>query len=146
MTTMGRWLEIPCSVYVAVPASRVERAPKELRLPAVRLQPGETKTVRWTSRSKISRIMTTIRLDGELTKLYLIVGQHSLDDQAHGRSLRSFQRSQTNNISSNRMSKQRSGLVSHLGPRSANNNDPDKLVAAGPHCKAARTQPWIIQY
>ena len=71
-------------VYVAVPTSRVERAPKELKaFRRVRLQPGETKTVRLDI--PVQDLAYYDEQSGwtvELTSYTLIVGQHSLDDWA----------------------------------------------------------------
>jgi beta-glucosidase len=71
-------------VYVAVPNSRVERAPKELKaFRRVRLQPGETKTVQVDI--PVQDLAYYDEQSGwtvEQTSYTLIVGQHSLDDQA----------------------------------------------------------------
>ena len=71
-------------IYVAVPASRVERAPKELKaFKRVRLEPGETKTVHLDI--PVKELAYYDEQSGwrvERTSYTLIVGQHSLDDQA----------------------------------------------------------------
>jgi beta-glucosidase len=70
--------------YVAVPASRVERAPKELKaFQRVGLQPGETKTVQLDIPVKeLAYYDEQTGWTVEPTSYVLIVGQHSLDDQA----------------------------------------------------------------
>ena len=71
-------------VYIAVPASRVERAPKELKaFRRVGLKSGETKTIQVDIPAKVLAYYDeqsgwTV----EPTSYRLIVGQHSLDDQA----------------------------------------------------------------
>ena len=71
-------------IYIAVPTSRVERAPKELKaFRRVGLKPGETKTVQVDIPVKYlayydERSGWTV----ERTSYTLIVGQHSLDDRA----------------------------------------------------------------
>jgi beta-glucosidase len=71
-------------IYVAVPVSRVERAPKELKaFKRVRLEPGETKTVQLDI--PVKELAYYDEQSGwtlEPTSYTLIVGQHSLDDQA----------------------------------------------------------------
>ena len=71
-------------VYVAVPTSRVERAPRELKaFRRVRLQPGETKTVQ--VEIPVQDLAYYDEQSGwtvEPANYVLIVGQHSLDDQA----------------------------------------------------------------
>jgi beta-glucosidase len=71
-------------IYVAVPASRVERAPKELKaFRRVGLQPGETKTVHLDI--PVKALAYYDEQSGwrvERTSYTLIVGQHSLDDRA----------------------------------------------------------------
>jgi beta-glucosidase len=71
-------------VYVAVPASQVERAPKELKaFRRVGLKPGETKTVQLDI--PVEDLAYYDILSGwtvEPTSYTLIVGQHSLDDRA----------------------------------------------------------------
>ena len=71
-------------IYVAVPASRVERAPKELKaFKRVGLEPGETKTVHLDI--PVKELAYYDERSGwmvERTSYTLIVGQHSLDDQA----------------------------------------------------------------
>jgi beta-glucosidase len=71
-------------IYVAVPVSRVERAPKELKaFKRVRLEPGETKTVHLDI--PVKELAYYDEQSGwtlEPTSYTLIVGQHSLDDQA----------------------------------------------------------------
>jgi beta-glucosidase len=71
-------------IYVAVPASRVERAPKELKaFKRVGLEPGETKTVHLDI--PVKELAYYDEQSGwrvEPTSYTLIVGQHSLDDQA----------------------------------------------------------------
>jgi beta-glucosidase len=70
--------------YVAVPKSRVERAPKELKaFRRVGLQPGETKTVQVDI--PVENLAYYDEAAGwkvEPTAYTLIVGQHSLDDRA----------------------------------------------------------------
>jgi beta-glucosidase len=71
-------------IYVAVPASRVERAPKELKaFRRVGLKSGETKTIQVDIPAKVLAYYDeqsgwTV----EPTSYRLIAGQHSLDDQA----------------------------------------------------------------
>jgi beta-glucosidase len=69
--------------YVAVPASRVERAPMELKaFKRVRLEPGETKTVHLDI--PVKELAYYDEHSGwtvERTGYTLMVGQHSLDDQ-----------------------------------------------------------------
>src|SRR5215216_109446 len=71
-------------IYVAVPASRVERAPKELKaFKRVGLEAGETKTVHLDI--PVKELAYYDEQSGwrvESTIYMLIVGQHSLDDQA----------------------------------------------------------------
>jgi beta-glucosidase len=71
-------------VYVALPTSRVERAPKELKaFRRVRLQPGETKTVQVDI--PVQDLAYYDEQSGwtvEPANYVLIVGQHSLDEQA----------------------------------------------------------------
>jgi beta-glucosidase len=71
-------------IYVAVPTSRVERAPKELKaFKRVGLEPGETKTVHLDI--PVKELAYYDERSGwtvERTSYTLIVGQHSLDDQA----------------------------------------------------------------
>jgi beta-glucosidase len=71
-------------IYVAVPASRVERAPKELKaFKRVGLEAGETKTVRVNI--PVKELAYYDEQSGwmvERTSYTWIVGQHSLDDQA----------------------------------------------------------------
>jgi beta-glucosidase len=71
-------------VYVAVPTSRVERAPKELKaFRRVGLKPGETKTVRVDI--PVQDLAYYDEQSGwtvEPARYTLIVGQHSLDDRA----------------------------------------------------------------
>jgi beta-glucosidase len=71
-------------VYVTVPTSRVERAPKELKaFRRVGLKPGETKTVRVDIPVKdLAYYDEKLGWTVEPTGYTLIVGQHSLDDQA----------------------------------------------------------------
>jgi beta-glucosidase len=71
-------------IYVAVPASRVERAPKELKaFKRVGLEPGETKTVHLDIPVKeLAYYDEQSGWSVEPTSYTLIVGQHSLDDQA----------------------------------------------------------------
>ncbi|HEV2663269.1 MAG TPA: glycoside hydrolase family 3 C-terminal domain-containing protein, partial [Blastocatellia bacterium] len=70
--------------YVAVPTSRVERAPKELKaFRRVGLKPGETKTVRVDIPAKdLAYYDEQSGWMVESTSYTLIVGQHSLDDRA----------------------------------------------------------------
>lgn len=70
--------------YVSVPASRVERAPKELKaFQRIGLKPGETKTVRMDIPVKdLAYYDETSGWTVEPARYTLIVGQHSLDDQA----------------------------------------------------------------
>jgi beta-glucosidase len=70
--------------YVAVPDSQVERAPKELKaFQRVGLQPGETKTVQLEIPVKdLAYYDEQSGWTVEPTSYTLIVGQHSLDDQA----------------------------------------------------------------
>lgn len=71
-------------IYVAVPASRVERAPKELKaFKRVRLEAGETKTVHLDI--PVKELAYYDEQSGwtvETTSYVLIVGQHSLDERA----------------------------------------------------------------
>jgi beta-glucosidase len=71
-------------IYVAVPTSRVERVPKELKaFRRVGLQPGETKTVHLDI--PVKALAYYDEQSGwrvEPTSYTLIVGQHSLDDRA----------------------------------------------------------------
>jgi beta-glucosidase len=71
-------------VYVAVPGSQIERAPKELKaFQRVGLKPGETKTVRVDI--PVKNLAYYDEQSGwtvEPTSYTLIVGQHSLDDRA----------------------------------------------------------------
>jgi beta-glucosidase len=71
-------------IYVAMPVSRVERAPKELKaFRRVRLEPGETKTVQVNIPVKeLAYYDEQAGWTVESTSYTLIVGQHSLDDQA----------------------------------------------------------------
>jgi beta-glucosidase len=71
-------------IYVAVPASRVERAPKELKtFRRVGLQPGETKTIQMDIPVKdLAYYDERSGWTVERTSYTLIVGQHSLDDRA----------------------------------------------------------------
>jgi len=71
-------------VYVAVPGSRIERAPKELKaFQRVGLKPGETKTVRVDIPVKdLAYYDEQSGWTVEPTSYTLIVGQHSLDDRA----------------------------------------------------------------
>ena len=71
-------------IYVAVPASRVERAPRELKaFKRVGLEPGETKTVHLDIPVKeLAYYDERTGWTVERTSYTLIVGQHSLDDQA----------------------------------------------------------------
>ncbi|MBN2083626.1 MAG: glycoside hydrolase family 3 C-terminal domain-containing protein [Anaerolineales bacterium] len=71
-------------VYVAVPASRVERAPKELKaFQRVSLKPGETRTIRVDIPVKdLAYYDEQSGWTVEPTRYTLIVGQHSLDDRA----------------------------------------------------------------
>jgi beta-glucosidase len=70
--------------YVAVPTSRVERAPKELKsFRRVGLKPGETKTVRVDIPVKdLAYYDEQSGWKVEPTGYTLIVGQHSLDERA----------------------------------------------------------------
>jgi beta-glucosidase len=70
--------------YVAVPRSRVERAPKELKaFRRVRLEPGETKTVQVNiAVNDLAYYDELLGWTVERTGYTLIVGQHSLDDRA----------------------------------------------------------------
>ena len=70
--------------YVAVPGSRVERAPKELKaFRRVELQPGETQTVTLTIPVKdLAYYDPDTGWTVEPGAYRLIVGQHSLDQQA----------------------------------------------------------------
>jgi beta-glucosidase len=70
--------------YVAVPASRVERAPKELKaFRRVGLKPGETKTVQVDIPVKdLAYYDEQSGWTVEPTRYTLIVGQHSLDARA----------------------------------------------------------------
>jgi beta-glucosidase len=71
-------------VYVALPTSQVERALRELKaFRRVRLQPGETKTVQ--VEIPVQDLAYYDEQSGwtvEPANYVLIVGQHSLDDQA----------------------------------------------------------------
>ncbi len=71
-------------IYVTVPTSRVERAPKELKaFRRVGLKPGETKTVQVDI--PVKNFAYYDEQSGwtvEPTRYTLIVGQHSLDDRA----------------------------------------------------------------
>ncbi len=71
-------------IYVAVPASRVERAPKELKVfKRIGLEPGETKTVHLDIPVKdLAYYDEQSGWTVELTSYTLIVGQHSLDERA----------------------------------------------------------------
>jgi len=71
-------------VYVAVPNSRVERAPRELKaFRRVGLEPGETKTVQVDIPAKdLAYYDEQSGWTVEPTSYTLIVGQHSLDEQA----------------------------------------------------------------
>jgi beta-glucosidase len=71
-------------IYVAVPASRVEHAPKELKaFKRVGLEPGETKTVHlYIPVKELAYYDERTGWTVERTSYTLIVGQHSLDDQA----------------------------------------------------------------
>jgi beta-glucosidase len=71
-------------IYVAVPTSRVERAPKELKaFRRVGLKPGETKTVQVDIPVKdLAYYDEQSGWTVEPTSYSLIVGQHSLDDRA----------------------------------------------------------------
>ena len=71
-------------VYIAVPASRVERAPKELKaFRRVGLKSGETKTIQVDIPAKdLAYYDEQSGWTVEPTSYRLIVGQHSLDDQA----------------------------------------------------------------
>jgi beta-glucosidase len=71
-------------VYIAVPASRVERAPKELKaFRRVSLKSGETKTIQVDIPAKdLAYYDEQSGWTVEPTGYRLIVGQHSLDDQA----------------------------------------------------------------
>jgi beta-glucosidase len=71
-------------VYVSVPTSQVERAPKELKaFKRVGLQPGETKTIQVHIPVKdLAYYDEQSGWTGERTSYTLIVGQHSLDDRA----------------------------------------------------------------
>ena len=70
--------------YIAVPTSRVERAPKELKaFRRVGLKPGETKTVRVDiPATDLAYYDEHSGWMVERTNYTLIVGQHSLDDRA----------------------------------------------------------------
>src|SRR5512145_984295 len=71
-------------VYVAVPHSRVERAPKELKaFKRIGLKPGETKTIQVDIPVKdLAYYDEQSGWTVEPTSYTLIVGQHSLDDRA----------------------------------------------------------------
>jgi beta-glucosidase len=71
-------------VYIAVPASGVERAPKELKaFRRVGLKSGETKTIQVDIPAKdLAYYDEQSGWTVEPTSYRLIVGQHSLDDQA----------------------------------------------------------------
>jgi beta-glucosidase len=81
-------------VYVAVPTSRVERALKELKaFRRVGLKPGETKTVQVDI--PVKDLAYYDEQSGwmvEPTSYTLIVGQHSLDDQALQAEFRIYER------------------------------------------------------
>lgn len=70
--------------YVAVPESQVERAPKELKaFKRVGVQPGETQTVRLEIPARdLAYYDPQAGWTVEKTGYTLIVGQHSLDEQA----------------------------------------------------------------
>jgi beta-glucosidase len=70
--------------YVAVQSQRVERAPKELKtFQRVSLQPGECKTVRLTTPARdLAYYDPDQGWTVERADYTLIVGQHSLDEQA----------------------------------------------------------------
>jgi beta-glucosidase len=70
--------------YVAVPGSQVERAPKELKaFQRIGLQPGETRTVQLDIPVKdLAYYDEQSGWTVEPTSYTLMVGQHSLDDQA----------------------------------------------------------------
>jgi len=70
--------------YIALPTSRVERAPKELKaFRRVGLKPGETKTVQVDVPVRdLAYYDEQLGWTVEPTSYTLIVGQHSLDDQA----------------------------------------------------------------
>src|SRR6185295_5884380 len=76
--------ETVVQVYVTVPNSRVERAPKELKaFRRVGLKPGETKTVQVDIPVKdLAYYDERSGWTVEPTSYTLIVGQHSLDDRA----------------------------------------------------------------
>ena len=76
--------ETVVQVYVAVSNSRVERAPKELKaFRRVGLKPGETKTIQVDIPVKdLAYYDEGSGWTVEPTNYTLIVGQHSLDDQA----------------------------------------------------------------
>jgi beta-glucosidase len=71
-------------IYVAVPTSRVERAPKELKaFRRIGLKPGKTKTVQVDIPVKdLAYYDEQSGWTVEPTSYTLIVGQHSLDDRA----------------------------------------------------------------
>jgi beta-glucosidase len=71
-------------LYIAVPTSQVERAPKELKaFNRVGLEPGETKTVQVDIPVKdLAYYDEQSGWTVERTSYTLIVGQHSLDDRA----------------------------------------------------------------
>jgi beta-glucosidase len=71
-------------IYVAVPDSRVERAPKELKaFRRIGLKPGETKTVKLDIPVKdFAYYDEQSGWTVEPTRYTLIVGQHSLDEKA----------------------------------------------------------------
>lgn len=71
-------------LYVAVPASRVERAPKELKaFRRVGLEAGETKTIQVDIPAKeFAYYDEQLGWTVEPTSYTLIVGQHSLDERA----------------------------------------------------------------
>jgi beta-glucosidase len=71
-------------IYVAAPASRVERAPKELKaFRRIGLKPGETKTVQVDIPVKdLAYYDEQSGWTVEPTSYTLIAGQHSLDDRA----------------------------------------------------------------
>jgi beta-glucosidase len=71
-------------IYVAVPTSRVERPPKELKaFRRVGLKPGEAKTIRVDIPVKeFAYYDAQAGWTVEPNSYTLIVGQHSLDDRA----------------------------------------------------------------
>jgi beta-glucosidase len=78
------WRDTVVQAYVAVPNSRVERAPKELKaFQRVGLQAGETKTVQLDIPVKeLAYYDEQTGWTVEPTSYTLIVGQHSLDERA----------------------------------------------------------------